>query len=198
MISMRILNLTSAGGMIAYLTETITVEGPSVGDDRLSPLTRYFTSPGNPRGRWVGAGVDGLGINAGWTVSESAMERLFQDGNHPASGAALTSHEYTKHVPLEGRIAKETAALPTTRTADERTASVFAIRAEQTEKRQRPSVSGFEMVFSPPKSFSVAWGLGDVAMKERLSAAHDAALAQALQVMEEKYLRTRAGSAGVA
>lgn len=198
MISMRILNPTSAGGMIAYLTETITVEGTSVGNDRLSPLTRYFTSPGNPPGRWAGAGVDGLGINAGWTVSESAMERLFQDGNHPVSGAALTSHEYTKHVPLEERIAQETAALPTSLTSDERVEALAAIRAEQAEKRQRPSVSGFEMVFSPPKSFSVAWGLGDVAIKERLSAAHDAALEQTLQVMEEKYLRTRGGAAGVA
>jgi len=197
-ISMRILNPTTAGGMIAYLTETITVEGTSVGDDRLSPLTRYFTSPGNPPGRWVGAGVAALGLTADWTVSEAAMERLFQDGTHPVSGAALTSHEYTKHVPLEERIAKETAALPSTLTLAERAEAVAAIRAEQTEKRQRPSVSGFEMVFSPPKSFSVAWGLGDVAMKERLAAAHEAALQQTLEVMEEKYLRTRAGSAGVA
>jgi conjugative relaxase-like TrwC/TraI family protein len=195
---MRILNPTAAGGMIAYLTETITVDGPTLGDDRLSPLTRYFTSPGNPPGRWVGDGVAGLGLTADWTVSEAAMERLFQDGTHPVSGAALTSREYTKHVPLEERIAKETAALPNTLTADERAEAVAAIRAEQSEKRQRPSVSGFEMVFSPPKSFSVAWGLGDVTMKERLTAAHAAALQQTLEVMEEKYLRTRAGSAGVA
>lgn len=195
---MRILNPTTAGGMIAYLSETVTIDGAGVGDDRLSPLTRYFTSAGNPPGRWLGAGVGGLGLNAGWSVSEAAMERLFQDGTHPVSGAALTSHEYTKHAPLEARIAKEAAALPTTLTANERAEAVAAIRAEQTEKRQRPSVSGFEMVFSPPKSFSVAWGLGDVAMKERLSAAHDAALEQTLEVMEEKYLRTRAGAAGVA
>lgn len=198
MISMRILNPTTAGGMIAYLSEAVTVEASTVGDDRLSPLTRYFTSPGSPPGRWLGGGVDGLGLSAGWTVSEAAMERLFQDGTHPVSGSALTSHEYTKHVPLQERIAKETAALPVTLTAEERAEAVAAITVEQTEKRQRPSVSGFEMVFSPPKSFSVAWGLGDVAMKEQLSAAHDAALEQTLKVMEEKYLRTRAGAAGVA
>lgn len=198
MISMRILNPTSAGGMIAYLSETVTTDAATVGDARLSALTRYFTSVGNPPGRWLGSGAVGLGLTPGWTVSEASMERLFQDGTHPASGAALTSHEYTKHVPLEQRISKEIAALPASLTDGERAEAEAAIRTEQTEKRQRPSVSGFEMVFSPPKSFSVAWGLGDVAMKERLSAAHDAALEQTLAVMEESYLRTRAGAAGVA
>jgi conjugative relaxase-like TrwC/TraI family protein len=203
MISMRILNPTSAAGQIAYLSETVAESenhsrAHAVGSDSMSALTRYFTDAGNPPGRWIGAGTAGLDLNSGWTVSASALERLFQDGTHPRTGGALTAHEYVKHVPLETRVAAEVAALPAHLTAAERAAAAAAIRSEQSEKRQRPSVSGFEMVFSPPKSFSVAWGLGDVALKERLTAAHDEALAQTIQVMESHYLRTRSGAAGVA
>ena len=198
MISMRILNPTSAAGQIAYLSETVTQEQHPASSRALSALTRYFHDSGTPPGRWIGAGTGALGLTSNWTVPASAMEHLFQDGTHPLTGSALTSHEYVKHVPLQRRVDREAAALSGELTPDERAEAVEAIRAEQAEKRQRPSVSGFEMVFSPPKSFSVAWGLGDVAMKDRLTAAHDEALAGTLKVMEDQYLRTRAGVAGVA
>ena len=135
MISMRILTPASAASQIAYLSETVTHEQHPASSDELSALTRYFHDAGNPPGRWIGAGTAALGLTPDWTVSAASMEHLFQDGVHPLTSAPLTAHEYVKHVPLEQRIARETAALSPALTLKERAEAVQAIRAEQTEKR---------------------------------------------------------------
>ena len=194
MLAIRMINPSGARGLIEYLTEQVaTAAGHGV-----SPMTRYFKAAGQPPGRWLGAGLAGMAMVADWTVSGAALERLFQEGTHPRSGTALTAHSYTVAESLADRVAMEMAKLPDGLSADERAAAEAAVVADQKTRRQRASVSGFELVFAPPKSFSVAWGLADVAVKEQLSAAHDAALAETIQIMEDRYLRTRVGTNGVA
>ena len=194
MLAIRLINPTAARGLIEYLTEQVA----TATDHGVSPMTRYFKSAGQPPGRWLGQGLAGMSMVEDWTVSAAGLERLFQEGTHPRTGATLTAHSYVPHESLAERVATEVAKLPADMTTDERQAAEAAIVAEQKARKVRASVSGFELVFSPPKSFSVAWGLADVALKEQLVAAHDAALAETMEIMEERYLRTRVGTNGVA
>lgn len=70
-VSMRV---TSAGDGYKYLLRTVVAAD---GDRSLStPLTRYYNAEGTPTGRWLGAGVAGLGgqIAEGDQVSEGQLE----------------------------------------------------------------------------------------------------------------------------
>lgn len=60
----------------------------------------------------------------------------------------------------------------------------------------RHAVAGYDLTFTAPKSVSVAWGLADPATRARLYDAHRAALASALQFVEQSVIRTRVGAAG--
>ena len=194
MLAIRLISPQAARGLIEYLTEQVA----AAAGHGVSPMTRYFKADGQPPGRWLGAGLAGVDVVADWTVSATQLERLFQDGTHPRTGTGLAAHAYVAHETLEERVATEVAKLPEAMAPQDRVDAEAAIVAEQQARRQRASVSGFELVFSPPKSFSVAWGLGDVALKEQLSAAHDEALAETIGIMEDRYLRTRVGTNGVA
>ncbi len=58
------------------------------------------------------------------------------------------------------------------------------------------AVAGFDLVFTAPKSASVLWALGDEPTRTAVVEAHHAALAQTLDFVERKVVRTRIGSGG--
>lgn len=58
------------------------------------------------------------------------------------------------------------------------------------------TVAGFDMVFTVPKSASVLWALGDEPTRTAVVEAHHAALAQTLDFVERKVVRTRIGAGG--
>ena len=60
------------------------------------------------------------------------------------------------------------------------------------------SVAGYDLTFSPPKSVSVLWGLADKDTAEAVAAAHEAAIDDAVEYLEEHAIGTRAGAGGVA
>ena len=62
-------------------------------------------------------------------------------------------------------------------------------------RRVRPVV-GFDLTFTVPKSAAVLWGLGNRRTREAVVAAHHAAVAQALDFVDEHVVRTRVGTAG--
>ena len=64
-------------------------------------------------------------------------------------------------------------------------------------KPKSNSVAGFDMVFTPPKSVSVAWGLGDESLREGVQKAHEAAIADVVKFLEEQVIMTRRGAGGV-
>ena len=47
------------------------------------------------------------------------------------------------------------------------------------------AVAGFALTFSPPKSVSALWAVGDQPMADQVLAAHDAAVAASLAFLEE-------------
>lgn len=64
-------------------------------------------------------------------------------------------------------------------------------------KPQSNSVAGFDMVFTPPKSVSLAWGLGDDTLREGVQKAHEAAIGDVVNFLEDQVVMTRRGRNGV-
>ncbi|WP_304009203.1 MobF family relaxase [Rothia mucilaginosa] len=64
-------------------------------------------------------------------------------------------------------------------------------------KPQSNSVAGFDMVFTPPKSVSMAWGLGDETLREGVQKAHEAAIGDVVKFLEDQVVMTRRGRNGV-
>lgn len=65
------------------------------------------------------------------------------------------------------------------------------------DQNLKQSVAGFDMVFTPVKSVSLAWGLGDERLRKGIEAAHEAAIKDALDYLESNAVYTRQGHNGV-
>ncbi|HAQ9640053.1 TPA: relaxase domain-containing protein, partial [Enterococcus faecium] len=60
------------------------------------------------------------------------------------------------------------------------------------------AVAGFDLVFSPAKTVSTLWGLGDNDTRKTIEQAHEAAIEDTLKYLEAEAIATRAGTNGVA
>ena len=77
-------------------------------------------------------------------------------------------------------------------------AEVKKVRAEEA-RRQRAAVAGFDLVFSPVKSAALLWALDErPQVRDAIRAAHEAALGEALDLVEEHAAFTRTGAGGIA
>ncbi|OBA50218.1 MobF family relaxase [Kocuria sp. ICS0012] len=68
--------------------------------------------------------------------------------------------------------------------------------ANNTAPRQQ-SVAGYDLVFTPTKSISMAWGLGDENLRTGIEAAHEAAIADVVSYLEDNAIYARRGRGGV-
>lgn len=68
---------------------------------------------------------------------------------------------------------------------------------QPTADRTSGAVAGFDVTFSAPKSVSTWWALADPATRERIGAAHHAAIADTVELLERKVAATRVGTNGV-
>lgn len=66
------------------------------------------------------------------------------------------------------------------------------------QRPQQQAVAGYDLVFSPAKSVSVLWGLGDDDTRREVERAHEDAIAAAVEYLEETAVTTRTGRDGVA
>ena len=67
-------------------------------------------------------------------------------------------------------------------------------------RHSRPAataVAGFDLTFSPPKSVSTLWAVADQQTAARIEVAHQQAVRQALQFIEQNLLYSREGTRGV-
>ena len=159
---MSVHRMSAAGGFRYLLRHTATGDTPR----GRQTLVDYYATSGNPPGRWVGAGLGGLGdgVAPGSVVTEAAMSAVFGRAVDPVTGTAL------------GR------GFPTRTGPDGVT---------------RPAgVAGYDLTFTPVKSVSVLWALGDDATREAVEAAHHAAVAQTVAVLESRVAATRIGFGG--
>ncbi|QCB51812.1 conjugal transfer protein TraA [Rhodococcus sp. PAMC28707] len=65
------------------------------------------------------------------------------------------------------------------------------------QRRERQPVAGYDCVFTPQKSVSVLWGLGDDDARRAIERAHSAAVTDAIRWVEDNASYTRVGKAGV-
>gem|GEM_PF-1371346 len=70
-----------------------------------------------------------------------------------------------------------------------------ALGAEK--KQTKRGVTGFDCVFSPPKSVSVLWGLADDGLRRAIYECHRDAVLDTLKWAEEHYALTRRGAGGI-
>lgn len=187
----------SAGAGYQYLLKH-TASGDCDRSGR-EPLTTYYAASGNPPGRWLGAGLSGVdtgnALDSGAPVSEGAMARLFGTGRDPVSGIAL-GRPYPTYIPVRDRIAARVAELPEELAGESRAAAVDAITRSELAKPRHTAVAGFDMTFTPPKSVSALWALGDRGTQTVVLAAHRAAVEDSLCFFEGAALFTRTGAAG--
>lgn len=67
----------------------------------------------------------------------------------------------------------------------------------QNSKAPQKAVAGFDLVFTPPKSVSIAWGLGDEQLRRGIEAAHECAIQDVIRHLEKNVVMTRRGRNGV-
>lgn len=68
----------------------------------------------------------------------------------------------------------------------------------QVARPPRQPVAGVDLVFTPVKSVSVLWALGDDRVRTQVAQAHEAAWRRAFALLEKEAALTRTGAAGVA
>lgn len=67
----------------------------------------------------------------------------------------------------------------------------------EAKREARYPVAGFDMVFTPAKSVSVLWGIGDERTRKAIMRAHGEAVEQSLAWVEDNAVFTRTGTDGV-
>lgn len=192
-VSMRVM---SAGDGYKYLLRTVAAGD---GDRSLStPLTRYYNAEGTPPGRWLGAGVAGLGggqIVEGDQVSEAQLQLLVGMGRDPITGTPM-GRAYPEYQPAAERVAERVADLDPALGPVARAEAVAAIQVEEAERGTRRAVAGYDFTFSIPKSASVLWAVADAGTQALIGQAHHAAVAEVVAYMEREVAATRTGATG--
>ena len=192
-VSMRVM---SAGDGYRYLLASVAAGDG--GRDLSTPLTRYYAEAGCPPGFWFGSGIRSLGdgqLRSGDTVSEEQLQLLLGMGCDPVTGEPL-GHAYPIYRSREERIDERIAALDPELSAGDRAAAVDGIQAEEAARPVRRAVAGYDYTFSVPKSVSALWAVADAETKARIVAAHHAAVADVIKLMEHEVAATRTGANG--
>ncbi len=160
------------GAGYAYLMSSVARADEARG---VSGLTAYYAATGTPPGRFLGAGLAGLGqgegIAPGSPVREEQLWRMLGMLQDSLTGEPLgraPRPDRTQLIDANGRVRKASK-----------------------------TVAGFDLTFSAPKSVSVAWALADDALREQIHAAHRAAIEDVIAYAERQVFATRTGAGGV-
>ena len=79
--------------------------------------------------------------------------------------------------------------------ADDRELAGFIAR---NTRARTTAVAGYDLTFSPVKSVSALWAIAPLSVAEQIEAAHDAAVAEVLEWLQDNATFTRTGAGGVA
>ena len=192
-VSMRVM---SAGDGYKYLLKSVAAGD---GDRSLStPLTRYYAEAGNPPGFWLGSGIAGFGegeLTAHSEVSETQLQLLVGMGRDPLTGEPL-GRAYQQFATVAERIEERTKKLSESLDPSYRAELVAQIEAEEKERGTRKAVAAFDYTFSVPKSVSAIWAVADAGTQSLIAAAHHAAVAELVELIEQEVAATRVGATG--
>lgn len=67
----------------------------------------------------------------------------------------------------------------------------------ENSKKHQTAIAGFDLVFTPSKSVSIAWGLGDKQLRKEIEAAHEHAIQDVVRHLESNVVMTRRGHNGI-
>ena len=67
----------------------------------------------------------------------------------------------------------------------------------ENSKKHQTAIAGFDLVFTPSKSVSIAWGLGDKQLRKDIESAHEHAIQDVVRHLENNVIMTRRGHNGV-
>jgi len=101
---------------------------------------------------------------------------------------------FAHRAPTASGVAARVRALPARLANDERTERIKEIKTDERTRKMRHAVAGFDYTFKPAKSVSVLWALADRDVREQITAAHHAAIHDALALLERDVARTRVGT----
>jgi hypothetical protein len=211
---MMTLHKLHAADGYTYLTRQV-----AAGDERRSAgqeLADYYTATGNPPGRWMGSGAQGLAAEG--RVTEAQMRALFGRGMHPdaeqiialelAAGGTKQDAEkaaklgrsfpnYTTLAPRSDRISTRIQGFRNEHGREPTKAERSRLEAEEARKG-RHAVAGYDLVFTPVKSASLLWALGSAGTREQVEAAHHEAVVDTLAWLERETAFARIGDTGEA
>ena len=67
----------------------------------------------------------------------------------------------------------------------------------ENSKKHQTAIAGFDLVFTPSKSVSIAWGIGDKELRKSIEAAHEHAIQDVVRHLESNVIMTRRGHNGI-
>ena len=149
---------------------------------------------GERPGQWLGRGAGLLGLEG--VVRPEQMALMYGQGMHPAAtpeSPVALGPAFPVYKTVPDRLAEARAANP----------GVDAEEWERIEHRirkggERTAVAGFDLTFSPPKSWSVLWAAApDEEAREKVWAAHHEGVRAALNFLEAEACFSRVGHNGV-
>ncbi|MCW2929128.1 MAG: TrwC relaxase [Actinomycetia bacterium] len=96
------------------------------------------------------------------------------------------------------RVAQRLAIISQEAGRDPTPAETSKVKAEEA-RRQRAAVAGFDLVFSPVKSAALLWALDERPwVRQAIRKAHEDAMGEALDLLEDHVAYTRTGAGGIA
>ncbi|GAB2872856.1 MobF family relaxase [Streptomyces mayteni] len=176
----------SAGSGIDYLLRTVASGDVTIGR---SKAAEYWASGGDTPGEWWGSQAAALGLRG--PVGQGAADAVFKDGVDPTTGRPL-GRAWPRYPSTDEHLETLLAAEPNASAARREQL------AEQAEKLgNRAARSGWEMVFSPVKSFAVLWGCASDTTRSRLEEVERTAFRKVFNRLEREACWTRSGPGGV-
>jgi conjugative relaxase-like TrwC/TraI family protein len=134
-------------------------------------------------------------------VRAEMSERQLQKVRDRAIAAARLGRAFPAYRALEKFDARVEARLAVIREETGREPTALEekkVRAEEA-RRQRAAVAGFDLVFSPVKSAALLWALDPRPwVRDAIRTAHEEAMREALDLIEEHAAYTRTGTGGIA
>jgi conjugative relaxase-like TrwC/TraI family protein len=115
--------------------------------------------------------------------------------------AATLGRPFPAYQPLDAydqRVGRRLAVITEQTGRDPTDAETGKVRAEEA-RRQRAAVAGFDLVFSPVKSAALLWAIDERPhVRAAIRRAHEQAIGQAMNLIEDHAAYTRTGTGGIA
>lgn len=177
----------SAGSGIDYLMSTVAGGDVKAG---VKNLTAYWSNGGDTPGEWLGGQAHAMGLTG--KVTQEAADAVFKDAVDPVSGQKM-GRTWPRYTPADELYAQYLEAEPKASEARQQ-----QLRAKADREGNKTARAGWEMVFSPVKSFSILWGTADDEQRAKLEEIERAAFDKVFVRLESEACWTRVGPTAAA